>query len=326
MDEPTRASLERFGEPIEHCVLWKGRSLGLDLINVLTLGTVLVPTLVVICVVFVGWQVWVRPIDLCMLIAGLVLGGFGITLGYHRLFTHSSFRAKPAVKALLGILGSMCMQGPILFWCSCHRAHHQYTDREGDPHSPHLSGDTWLGKLRGFIHAHFGWIVFSGTYRYNAARVDDLYRDPVVRWVDDRYLLWVSLGLVIPGVIGGVCSGAIEGAIMGFVWAGLARVALTQHLTWSVNSFGHMFGTKPFETHDESRNNLLLAVLGFGDGWHNNHHAFPQSARHGLRKGETDVSFDVIRIFEKLGWAWDIRQVSKKQIKQKLKTSRASSD
>ena len=319
MGDTPRTELKKFGDPVEYLVLWKGRRLGLDLINVLTLGTVLVPTFVILILIVMGWQIWVRPVDLVMLFTGLLLGGFGITVGYHRLFTHAAFRTKSWVKGILGILGAMTVQGPILFWCSCHRAHHQHSDREGDPHSPHLSGETLPGKLRGLMHAHFGWIVFSGSYRYNAARVQDLYRDPVIRWLDDRYLLWVFLGLALPAVIGGLWSGTVEGAVQGFVWAGLGRVALMQHTTWSVNSFGHMFGSKPFETNDESRNNRLLAYLGLGDGWHNNHHAFPQSARHGIRKNEPDLSFSLIRLMEKFGWVWDIRQVSEKQIEQKLR-------
>lgn len=319
MGNNAQTDLNQFGEPVEHVILWKGRRLGLDLINVLTLGTVLVPTLVLIILVVLGWGVWVRPIDLVMLLTGLLLCGFGITVGYHRLFTHGSFRAKPWIAGSLGILGAMGMQGPILFWCSCHRAHHQHSDREGDPHSPHLSGDTLGGKLRGLIHAHFGWIVFSGSYRYNAARVQDLYRDPVIRWVDDRYLLWVFLGLVLPAVIGGAWSGSVGGAIQGFVWGGLARVALMQHLTWSINSLGHMFGSRPFETSDESCNNWFLAMLGLGEGWHNNHHAFPQSARHGIRKNEPDLSYSLIRLLEKLGWVREVRDVSEKQIQQKLR-------
>jgi stearoyl-CoA desaturase (Delta-9 desaturase) len=319
MEESTQTELNRFGEPIETVVVWKGRRWGLDLINVLTLGTVLVPTFVVGILVVAGWNVWVRPIDLVMLAAGLLMGGFGITVGYHRLFTHASFRTTPWIKGVLGIWGAMCMQGPILFWCSCHRAHHQHSDREGDPHSPHLSGDGVWGKIKGLMHAHFGWIIFSGSYRYNATRVRDLYADPVTRWLDDRYLLWVFLGLAVPAVIGGLWSGTAEGAIQGFVWGGLARVALMQHLTWSVNSFGHMFGTKPFESNDESRNNWFLAMMGLGDGWHNNHHAFPQSARHGILKNEPDASYGLIRFLEKLGWVWDIREVSEKQIRQKLR-------
>ena len=319
MPEPTPPALGQYGEPIETVVLWKGKRLGLDLIKVLTLGTVLVPSAVVAILIVAGWQVWVRPIDLVMLVTGLILGGFGVTVGYHRLFTHTSFRTTPWLKAVLGVAGATTMQGPILFWCSCHRAHHQHSDREGDPHSPHLSGHSFLGKLRGFIHAHFGWIVFSGSYRYNAAIVRDLYRDPVIRWVDDRYLLWVFLGLALPAVIGGLWSGTVVGAMQGFVWAGLGRVALGQHITWSVNSFCHLFGSRPFECHDESRNNWLLAILGLGEGWHNNHHAFPQSARHGLHRHEPDASYGLIRLFEKLGWVWQVRGVSEKQMQQKLR-------
>jgi len=312
-------TLNKFGEPVEHVVVWEGRRSGLDLINLLTLGTVLVPTFVLLCVIIGSWGVWVRPIDLVMMAIGALFGGFGITVGYHRLFTHTSFRTKPWVKIVLGILGGITMQGPILFWCSCHRAHHQHSDREGDPHSPHLHGNSFWGKVRGLIHAHFGWIAFSGSYRYNAKRVRDLYEDPVIRWLDDRYLLWVFLGLALPALIGWLWSGTVEGAVLGFIWGGLARVAFMQHTTWSVNSFGHMFGSKPFETNDESRNNRFLAILGLGEGWHNNHHAFPQSARHGIQPNQPDLSFTLIRALAKFGCAWDLRDVSEKQMEQKLK-------
>ena len=222
---------------------------------------------------------------------------------------------------MLGILASINVQGPLLFWCSCHRAHHQHSDRDGDPHSPHLSGSGKWNKFRGMIHAHFGWIVFAGNYGYNARRVRDLYNDPVVRRVDDLYLLWVFLGLAIPALLGWLWTGTPEGAVLGFFWGGLVRVAFTHHVTWSVNSFGHKFGSKPFQTNDESRNNYLLALVGMGEGWHNNHHAFPQSARHGIDRGQTDMSFSAIKVMEKLGWIWNVRDVNEHQKANKRKRS-----
>jgi len=321
-NEPSAVS--KYREPVEHCILWRGRWFGLDLINVLTVGTVVIPSLVVAIVIVLTWGVWIDGIDLAMLILGAYLGGLGVTLGYHRLFTHSSFQAKPWLKRTLGILASMNVQGPLLFWCSCHRAHHQNSDREGDPHSPHLSGKGIWSAIKGFIHAHFGWIVFAGHYKYNAKRVRDLYEDPDVRFVDDYYLLWVFLGLAIPAVIGGLWDRSVEGAIQGFFWGGLGRVVLTHHITWSINSVGHLFGTRPFETHDESRNNLFLAVLSHGEGWHNNHHAFPQSARHGLEHGQIDSSYGIIRLMEKLGWVWKVRTVSDAQMEQKRRKGDAT--
>ncbi len=318
MKEASETDLvSRYREPVEHCVLWRGRLLGLDLINVLTVGTVLIPTLVVALVVILTWGVWIGWLDLVMLIGGAWFGGLGVTLGYHRLFTHGAFEAKPWLKVALGILASVNVQGPLLFWCSCHRAHHQHSDREGDPHSPHLSGGGWFSALRGFLHAHFGWIVFAGHYRYDAKRVRDLYRDPAVRFVDDYYLLWVALGLVIPAVIGGLASRSWDGAVQGFFWGGLARIVLTHHITWSINSFGHLFGDRPFETRDYSRNHWLLALVSQGEGWHNNHHAFPQSARHGLERGQPDLSYQIIRWMERRGWVWHVKTVSDRQMAQK---------
>lgn len=314
-----KPDLSKYGEPIEHVVLWPGQRFGLDLINVLTIGTVFVPSVVGIFLIIQGWLVWVRPVDVVMLVVGLLSCGLGITIGFHRLFTHGAFRAKPWVRGVFGILGCAAMQGPILFWCSSHREHHQHSDSEGDPHSPHLDGDTWLGRLRGFIHAHVGWIVYAGNYRYKAAVVRDLHSDPVVRWVDDRYPLWAFLGLSLPALIGGLWDLTVAGAIMGFVWGGLVRLMISHHVTFAINSVGHLVGTRRFETHDESRNNWLLGVLALGEGWHNNHHAFPQSARHGLDKGEPDLSYTIIRWMEKLGWAWKVRLVTDGQIRQKLK-------
>jgi len=307
----------KYREPVEHCILWKGRFLGLDLINILTLGTVLIPSLVVLTVIITAWGVWINWTSLLLLIGGAWFGGLGVTLGYHRLFTHQSFETKPWLKRLLGILASMNVQGPVLFWCSCHRKHHQYSDRDGDPHSPHLHGSGWLNAVRGFINAHFGWIIFAGRYRYDAKTVRDLYRDPAVRFVDDYYLLWIALGLLIPAAIGGLIDRSWEGVILGFFWGGIARIALTHHITWSINSFGHLFGRQPFETRDKSRNNWFLALVAQGEGWHNNHHAFPQSARHGIEPGQHDLSYTIIRGMERLGWVWNVRTVSQDQMEQK---------
>lgn len=305
-------------EPVETVPLWGGKHLGLDLINILTVGTTLIPTSVVILVAIFCWNTLIGPFEVALLAVSLFVTGFGVTLGYHRYFTHNSFQTSSWFKRLLGIFASINMQGPLLFWCSCHREHHKHSDREGDPHSPHLHGEGPLAAIKGFLHAHFGWIAFAGGYKYKASAVRDLYADEDVRFVDHYYLLWVFLGLALPALAGGLYHQSIEGAVMGFFWGGVVRIALSHHFTWSINSFGHLFGDKPFVTGDESRNNFFLAIISMGEGWHNNHHAFPQSARHGLHWWQFDTSYVVLRILEKLGIVWNVRLVSEEQMKKKL--------
>jgi stearoyl-CoA desaturase (delta-9 desaturase) len=241
------------------------------------------------------------------LMAGMfVLTGLGITVGYHRLFTHRAFDAHGAVKAALVIFGSMAVQGPLIKWVAVHRRHHQHSDEHDDPHSPRLHGDSPWGMIRGLCHAHIGWFFeadIPGIRRYAA----DLERDTLLRRVSALFPLWAALGLLLPAALGGLITMTWTGVLLGFLWGGLARLCLVHHVTWSINSVCHLWGTRPYRSHDHSRNNVVFGILGLGEGWHNNHHAFPTSARHGLRWWQLDGSYWLIRSLESLGLAWNVR-------------------
>jgi stearoyl-CoA desaturase (delta-9 desaturase) len=235
-----------------------------------------------------------------------VLTGLGITAGYHRLFTHRAFATTRVVQFILAALGAMAFQGPLLHWVAMHRRHHQHSDTPDDPHSPHHRGAGFIGLLRGAWHAHLGWVFRPdppGLARY----VKDFRRDRPVRVASALFPVWAAAGLLIPAVLGGVLTGTWMGALFGLLWGGLARMCLVHHVTWSVNSLCHLWGRRPFAVGDQSRNNFLLGVLALGEGWHNNHHAFPTSARHGLRWWQPDLSYYVIRLLAFLGLAWDVR-------------------
>jgi len=227
-------------------------------------------------------------------------------VGYHRLFTHRSFKTPRPVAALLATLGSMAVEGPLLHWVAVHRRHHQHSDEHDDPHSPHAHGTTLWGIARGMWHAHMGWLMQApprGLVRY----VGDLRRDTMIRRMSRLFPLWVLLGLLIPAVLGGLLTMSWTGVLLGFIWGGLVRIFLVHHVTWSINSVCHIWGSRPFQCHDESRNNPIFGVLAFGEGWHNNHHAFPTSARHGLRWWQIDVSYLVIRGMALVRLAHDVR-------------------
>jgi stearoyl-CoA desaturase (delta-9 desaturase) len=234
------------------------------------------------------------------------LTALGVTVGFHRLFTHRSFETTRPVKFIFAVLGSMALEGPVLKWVAMHRRHHQHSDGEGDPHSPHHHGEGLRGLLAGAWHAHVGWI-FDPDPADLPRYAGDLARDGVVRSVSRTWVLWSAIGLVLPAVLGGLITWSWRGALLGFIWGGLARVFLVHHVTWSINSVCHLWGTRPFKSRDESRNNFLFGVVGMGEGWHNNHHAFPTSARHGLRWWELDLSYWVIRGLAAAGLAWKVR-------------------
>ena len=209
----------------------------------------------------------------------------------------------------------MAVEGPVIEWVATHRKHHQHSDSEHDPHSPHIHGETLGSVLRGAIHAHIGWFILARVRSRDHARelrdedarryARDLESDPVVRWVDRMFPLFVLLSLMIPAVAGGLVTMTWTGALLGFLWGGLVRIFLVHHVTWSINSVCHIWGTRPFRTHDESRNNAILGVLALGEGWHNNHHAFPASARHGLKWWQLDTSYLIILAMSKLRLARD---------------------
>lgn len=276
------------------------------LFRLVNLLAVVVPFIGLIAAISLLWGVGFGWVHLWLLVGGYVLTGLGVTVGYHRLFTHKSFRTNRAVTAVLGVLGSMALEGPILAWVATHRQHHQHSDRDDDPHSPHGHGEGLRGFLHGLLHAHFGWLLLgekSDLDRY----VPDLLSDPLVRTISRLFVLWVALGLAIPAGVAWAVTGEWTGALLGLLWGGLVRVFIVHHVTWSINSVCHLWGSRPFRTHDHSRNNLVFGVLGFGEGWHNNHHAFPASARHGLKWWQIDVSYMVIRGLVLLGLAKDVR-------------------
>jgi stearoyl-CoA desaturase (delta-9 desaturase) len=258
----------------------------------------------------VCWQVWneaLRWSDVIVFFICYVATALGVTVGFHRLFTHRAFKAKQSVRATLAILGSAAIEGPITAWVADHRKHHAFADVEGDPHSPHVDhGHGFKGAFKGLWHAHWGWL-FIHTQRGNKQRyAPDLVADPLIRWVDRTFVLWVIVGLLVPFFLGWLIGGSIESALTGLLWGGLVRMLVVHHVTYSINSLCHFFGRKDFNTGDESRNLLWLSPFTFGESWHNNHHAFPRSARHGFGSGQIDSSARIIQWFETLGWATNV--------------------
>ena len=257
-----------------------------------------------------GWLMWGRGfgwVELALLLVMYTVSAMGITVGFHRLYTHRSFEAVAPVRAVLGVCGSMALQGPLLEWVSRHRRHHQHSDQPGDPHSPHEFGGGLWGVAKGFVHAHIGWAFDPdppGGERY----VPDLRKSRLNRVVSALFPLWVLLGVLLPAAAGGLAYGTWGGAAAGLVWGGLVRIFLVHHVTWSINSVCHLWGSRPYETSDQSRNNALFGILAFGEGWHNNHHAFPTSARHGLRWWQLDTSYLAIRALEVCGLAWQVKR------------------
>ena len=274
--------------------------------------TGLVTALPILALAFVAWQAWggfLRWSDLVVFAIMYVATGLGITVGFHRLFTHRSFKTTPAVKATFAVLGSAAIEGPIVSWVSDHRKHHAFADQYGDPHSPHVDhGHGLRGALRGLAHAHVGWL-FDHTQRGAKERyAPDLLADPVIRFVDRWFFVWAIGGLVVPFFLGWIIGGHVYAGLTGLLWGGAVRMLVLHHVTYAINSLCHFFGRRRFDTGDESRNLAWLAFFSFGEAWHNNHHAFPTSARHGLRRWERalDPSAGVIWTLERLGLAWDV--------------------
>jgi stearoyl-CoA desaturase (Delta-9 desaturase) len=285
-------------------------SLKLRLIN---LGAVIVPFAGLIAAVILLWGVALNWTILLVFFVMYLTTGLGVTVGYHRYFTHKSFKTPRPVQFILGVFGSMAVQGPVLEWVAAHRQHHQHSDHDYDPHSPHGHGESVLGVLRGMWHAHVGWL-FLPPPKDHRRYVKDLQRDRLVRFISRTFPLWVLLGLLIPAGLGLALTGTWMGALLGFIWGGLLRIFLIHHITWSVNSICHIWGAKPFRTHDESRDNAIVGVLALGEGWHNGHHAFPTSARHGMDWWKIDVSYLVICAMGLVGLASDIRVPNAKRV------------
>jgi stearoyl-CoA desaturase (Delta-9 desaturase) len=232
--------------------------------------------------------------------------GAGITVGFHRYFTHGSFKARTGLRVALAIAGSLAIEGPVITWVSDHRRHHKYSDREGDPHSPWRYGDDWKALSRGLLYAHIGWL-FDPNKTSQEKFSPDLLADARIRRIDRAFPALVAVSLFLPALIGGLWGMSWQGALTAFFWASLVRIALLHHITWSINSICHTFGSEDFEVRDKSRNVTWLAILSFGESWHNLHHADPTCARHGALKGQIDISARIIWALEKLGWAYDVR-------------------
>ena len=233
----------------------------------------------------------------------------GVEVGFHRHFTHRSFKATPSLRVALAILGSMAFQGPVIWWSATHRRHHRFSDHPGDPHSPHCYGTGLRALIKGLLFAHMGWLFEPestralGWDRY--AR--DLYRNQAIFKVHTMYFHWLALGFVIPAIIGGLVTRTWSGVFFGFLWGGPVRIFMMNHVFyWCINSVTHTFGTRPYKSDDQSTNNVWLAIPTLGQAWHNNHHAFPAAAIMGMRWWEIDVGGWIIRVFEKLGLVWDV--------------------
>lgn len=261
---------------------------------------------------FMGWT------HLALLLGGWALTAQGITIGFHRLLTHRSFETYSGVRMFWMALGALSVEGSPLTWCAVHRRHHELSDQVGDPHSPHLHGEGLWNSLRGFWYSHTGWL-FTGYWSHpdKERYIPDLMAEPMLVMVDRLYYLWVLMSLGLPALIAGCILQTWQGALLGLFWGGLVRIFLTHHVTWSINSICHLFGQREFESSDDSRNNWLFGILSFGEGWHNNHHAFPTSARHGLHWWQLDTSWLIIRMMELLGLAWNVRLPTQRQMEAK---------
>ena len=269
-----------------------------------------------------GWQVWADLLgwgDVIVFAIMYVITGLGVTVGFHRHLTHRAFATHPVVRGTLTALGSAAIEGPVISWVADHRKHHAFADQPGDPHSPHVDhGGGLRGALRGLAHAHVGWL-FIHTHRGARQRyAPDLLADPVVRFVDRTFLVWAVGGLALAFGLGYAIGGTLAAALTGLLWGGGVRMLVVHHVTYSINSLCHFFGRRRFATPDESRNLAWLAPITFGEAWHNNHHAFPTSAAHGLRRWELDPSAAVIWSLEKLGLAWDVVRVTPERQAAKL--------
>ncbi|MEV4410989.1 acyl-CoA desaturase [Catellatospora sp. NPDC049609] len=267
---------------------------------------VLVPFLALAAAVPFAWGWGLTWTDIILTAVLYTMTCLGTTVGFHRYFTHGAFKAGRAMRVALAVAGSLAVQGPVLHWVADHRRHHAFSDREGDPHSPWAYGTSPAALARGFWHAHLGWVLDPNLTNQERF-VPDLLADRDIRLVHKLFGPLTIVTLAAPALVGGLVTWSWWGAVTAFFWAGLVRVALLHHVTWSVNSVCHIFGERPFTTRDRSANFWPLAILSMGESWHNLHHADPTCARHGVRRGEIDVSARLIWVFEKLGWVHSVR-------------------
>jgi stearoyl-CoA desaturase (Delta-9 desaturase) len=284
------------------------------------LSLTILPLVGVVAAMWGLWGTALSGVDLALFFGFYVFTTLGITVGFHRLLTHQSFKAPTAVRVLFAVAGSMAVQGAVIDWVATHRRHHAYSDQQGDPHSPHVDmhGDRF-GLLKGLWYGHMGWL-FSSDGTVQKAWAPDLMRQAPIATVSRLFPWLVVATFALPALLGGLITGSIAGAFSGLLWGGLVRVFVLHHVTWSINSICHVFGTRPFESHDEARNNPVMALLSFGEGWHNGHHAFPASARHGMRWWELDLSWLVIRGLALVGLASNIKTPTERQLERRTRT------
>jgi stearoyl-CoA desaturase (delta-9 desaturase) len=284
----------------------------------INIAAVLLPLAAFLAAVPMLWNELVGPLDLILLVSIYAVSTIGITVGYHRLLTHRAFATHKWIEYAYAIMGSLAVEGPVIGWVSDHRKHHAHADEEGDPHSPHVGHDGETpGPLRGLWHAHVGWLFDHATAVHAEKYSPDLLEDRGMRIIDRLFPLWVTLGLAVPAAIGWLVGGTLTAALTAFFWAGLVRVFMVHHLTFSINSICHFFGRRRFPTDDRSTNVFWLALPTMGESWHHNHHAFPRSAMHGLRWWEIDIGGLVIRAMKRLGLAWNVVLISAERQEQR---------
>jgi stearoyl-CoA desaturase (delta-9 desaturase) len=288
----------------------------------LVIAFMIIPVVALAAAVALTWGWGLSMLDVVIATIAYFGTGLGVTVGFHRHFTHMSFKAVRPLKVALAITGSLAFQGSIVSWVADHRRHHAFSDKEGDPHSPWLFGTGPTAIVRGFWHAHMGWLFDRD--KTNARRfAPDLLADRDVAAVDRQFVLLTAVSLGVPALLGGLLSWSWWGALTAFLWGGLVRVGLLHHVTWSINSICHMAGRRPFGTRDRSANVWWLAVLSFGESWHNLHHADPTCARHGVKRGQIDMSARLIWLFEKFGWVHSVRWPTPQRLERLARRSTA---
>jgi stearoyl-CoA desaturase (Delta-9 desaturase) len=285
--------------------------------QVTNLAAIVIPFAAFVLAVVLLWGRLVEWIDLAVLAVGYALTCLGVTVGFHRLLTHRSFETYPAVRYALAVLGTLAVEGSVIKWVADHRKHHAFADEPGDPHSPHDAGPGVLGALRGLWHAHVGWLFNSVGQADRRRYAADMLQDRGMRRIDAAEKSLFAAGLAIPLLLGLLVKGTLTGALLTLVWGGLVRVFFLHHATFSINSICHFFGRRRFATQDRSTNVAWLSVATFGESWHNNHHAFPTSAFHGLRRRELDLGGLFISALERVGLAWQVVRVSPERQRQK---------
>jgi stearoyl-CoA desaturase (delta-9 desaturase) len=264
------------------------------------------PFLAILAVIPVAWGGWLGWRDIVIAAVMYVISGHGVTVGFHRYFTHGSFKANRGLKIALAIAGSMAIEGPVTRWVADHRRHHAFSDTEGDPHSPWRYGNDFRSLCKGLFYAHVGWL-FDVEQTDQKRFVPDLLADKDVARVAKAFPVLVVVSLLLPAVLGGLITQSLTGALTAFFWASVIRIGVLHHITWSINSICHTWGSRPFKTRDRAVNVWWLAAISGGESWHNLHHADPTCARHGVDKGQIDSSARLISLFERLGWATDVR-------------------